>query len=805
MKNRKPTIATFALFLMLSIVLENSVVLARGAASGEITGIVKDGMSEKGMEYVTVALYRQVDSTLVTGTVTNEEGGFLIKGVPAGNYYLIVDFLGYEKHIIPDVKVGLAHGPTDLGVVHLKPGTTQMAGVEVIGKKQAIEYHVDKDVINVDQQLNAAGGTAVEVLENHPSVNVDMDGNLTLRGSTDYIVLIDGKPTALDANLALQQMSAGNLKKIEVITNPSAKYDADSSAGIINLITNDNGNKGFSGLMNGVVYSGDSYRGDLSLGYGKRKLSFTVEGHINNDNGRQYEYEANYRSDNGNDGATIQNAVGSNLQSRSVKQMETGIDFSLNDKNTLSLIAKKGQFEGQYLIVEKVAESIGNDNSHFIIDNVIRDDRSTTTIHLTDLHSFGKEGHQLEVSASYFFIDYDRKNLQDEFDADPSWNPETPGSKIENSQQQTISRLRIKTDYVKPLTEQAKMEAGFQARLDQRDAHFLVASFSGGGLSDNSYRYRRDIYAAYYTLHGTWRKMEIKAGARAEYIDRQMVFPDDNETISFKKLQLFPSIHLTKKLSPDQQVQLNYSRAIVRPNDFQLNPFFYYTSRFANWRGNAGLEPSPVNTFEFNYNTTFGNSSLTAKGYYKMANNVFYYVLQNDRPGVTTGFPDNLDKAVDLGVEISGDIELASWWKINPSFVFYRNSLQGTILEQYIDRSAYIWRSTLKTTFDLLENTTLQLTGFYNGPYLIPQGREIAWHAVNASLRQRLFDKKLVLTLSCNNLFNLRRYGGAFAGEGFTRESRAKHKFPVYTFHLSYKFNNFNKQDREDGGEGLGF
>ncbi|MDN5215259.1 TonB-dependent receptor [Fulvivirgaceae bacterium BMA12] len=806
MKNQKFILAGLFFFTLTILQGHTDLHASVGAQGSDIKGLVADETSKKPMEYATVALYHSVDSILITGVVTDNAGRFYLENILAGTYYLVADFLGYRKQTIPDIKVGLSQKTIDLGTIGLIADITQMEAIEITARKEAIEHHIDKDVINVDRQLNAAGGSAVEVLENHPSVDVDMDGNVTLRGNANFQVLINGKPTALDASQALQQMPASNLKKVEVITNPSAKYDADGSAGIINLITNNNEKNGFSGLMNGAIYSNDSYRGDLSLGYAHRKLSLTLEGNINQDRSRYYEYETSQRTHDIHDQVINQFiTVGSNQHVGKLKQIGIGIDYSMNDKNKLSLFAKRGQFEYQFLLNEKLVESIGNDHSYFLIGDVISNNRNVTSIHFTDFQSFDTAGHQLEISANYFFIDYDRKNLQDQFNTDSSWNPEMLSAEIENGQLQTIKRLRIKADYVKPITEKTKLEAGLQARLDQRDARFLVASFSSGDLSDNSYLYHRNIYAAYYTLQSTWHKIDVKGGLRAEYVDRQMTIADGNTTLSLEKLQLFPSIYLTKKLLRDQQIQFNYSRKIVRPDDFQLNPFFYYTSRTNNWKGNPDIRPSSVNSFEFNYINNFGNSSLTAKTYFRKTGDAIQNILQGNEQGVTTGSMHNLDQATDLGIEISGDIEVSSWWNINTSFIFYRNSLQGIILEEYIDRTAHIWRSRLQTTFDLHKNTTLQLTGFYNGPSIRPQGKNVAAYAINGSLRQRLLNKKLILTLSANNLFNLRRFGGNTIGENFVREWDTRLKFPVYTFNISYKFNNFSKKDREEGAEGLGF
>jgi hypothetical protein len=241
--------------------------------SGRVRGIIVDSGTQQPMEYANIAIYNMRDSSLVTGGITNQNGQFDISGLGFGVYYAEANFIGYEKVSLPEIRIIPSSQVVDIGKLTLSASTFEMAGIDVVADRQRIEYQIDKKVINVSQDINAAGGTAVDVLENTPSVEVDIDGNVSLRGSTNFTVLIDGRPSVLSGTDALRQLPASVIDNIEIITNPSAKYDPDGMAGIINIVMKKNILAGFNGIVNAMVGTGDKYRTDLTLNYRTKKAN----------------------------------------------------------------------------------------------------------------------------------------------------------------------------------------------------------------------------------------------------------------------------------------------------------------------------------------------------------------------------------------------------------------------------------------------------------------------------------------------------------------------------------------------------
>jgi hypothetical protein len=243
---------------------------------GIIKGVIVDIQSKEPMEYANIAIYNLVDSSLVTGGITNGKGEFEIRGISFGDYYLEAKFIGFDKSAIKEINISRENPTFNSGNITLKPSTLEIGSIDVVADKAAVEYKLDKKVVNVSQVYSAAGGSAANVLENTPSVQVDIEGNVTLRGSGSFTVLIDGRPSVLSGSDALRQIPASALDNIEIITNPSAKYEPDGSAGIINLITKKNSLNGLSGIINGSIGTGDKYRGDFLLNYRTEKFNYFI-------------------------------------------------------------------------------------------------------------------------------------------------------------------------------------------------------------------------------------------------------------------------------------------------------------------------------------------------------------------------------------------------------------------------------------------------------------------------------------------------------------------------------------------------
>ena len=278
--------------LVISMIIFGLYFPSKGAISNEefntpgtIKGIVQDSKLEQALPYATVALYKTIDSSLVTGTITNGNGNFNLSGISEGNYYIEIDFIGFQKITVANIEYNDPYQQIDLGVIQLNPSSIELEEVTIKNNEPFLQYKIDRKVVNVSQHINAAGGSAIDVLENTPSVDTDMEGNVTLRGSSNFKVLIDGKPTILQGSDALSQLPASAIEEIEIITNPSAKYDPDGTAGIINVKLKKSKSSGLTGLISGSVGSSPLYSGNILLNYKLDKINFTAGATSNYNNG----------------------------------------------------------------------------------------------------------------------------------------------------------------------------------------------------------------------------------------------------------------------------------------------------------------------------------------------------------------------------------------------------------------------------------------------------------------------------------------------------------------------------------------
>jgi hypothetical protein len=310
--------------------------------SGRIKGLIVDSHTQQPMEYANIAIYNKRDSSLVTGGITNSNGQFEIGGLGFGIYYAEANFIGYEKVSLPEFRIIPTNQTVDIGKLTLNSSSVEMEGIDVVADRQRIDYQIDKKVVNVSQDINAAGGTAVDVLENTPSVEVDIDGNVLLRGSSGFTVLIDGRPSVLSGNDALRQLPASAIQNIEIITNPSAKYDPDGMSGIINVVLKKNILSGFNGIVNAMVGTGDKYRTDLTLNYRTKKsnLFFGADWNEDNSYGKFFAEREVFSQDT----TQFLFSEGNRDFLRNGFNIRAGVDFFLTEKATLTVSGTGGQF-----------------------------------------------------------------------------------------------------------------------------------------------------------------------------------------------------------------------------------------------------------------------------------------------------------------------------------------------------------------------------------------------------------------------------------------------------------------------------
>ena len=448
--------------------------------NGTLKGMIKDSTTTGGIEYATVGLYSQSDSTLVNGIVTDPSGEFVLKGIPNGVFYLDVNFIGYNKKRIHDITITPQSAMVDMGGISLHPNIIQIGDVQVVAQSNRVEYKIDKKVVNVSQDIASSGGTLVTVLENVPSVQVDVEGNVTLRGSGNFQLLIDGKPSVIQGSEGLQQIPASAVQNLEIITSPSAKYDPDGNAGIINIIMKKQKNLGIGGVINASVGTRDKYTTDFLLNFRQKKVNFFV--------GAEYANQKNYNKGEGerrtyerdsltNDilSTTYQKMNSEGIFTRSSLNLKGGFDYTLSEKSTLSLSAAMN---------DRSFERNFTTKNHWYNDPFIKDsfylDQSTGThksryynINLDYMKKYDDKGHSLQASLYYTAGNDDE--AEEEIVTGTDANYIATGAEPVRTRSRTTQpefNVRAELDYIRPIGS-GKLEAGLQSRWDKDKSDYI--------------------------------------------------------------------------------------------------------------------------------------------------------------------------------------------------------------------------------------------------------------------------------------------------------------------------------------------
>jgi outer membrane receptor protein involved in Fe transport len=769
---------------------------------GVIKGKVVEGTNNSPVEYATVTLYTAKDSVMVDGVITNPEGQFEFKKISDGEYNLIIRFMGFRKVFIAGIIVNEKNHISDVGTVTLKTDVNNLEEVEIVGDKPLVEYKIDRKVVNVEQQLQAQGGTAVDVLERIPSIKTDLDGNVALRGSTSFTVLIDGKPSIMTGSDALNQIPASTIDKIEIITNPSAKYDPDGTSGIINIITKKNSLKGLSGIVNLSAGTSPDYTGSLMLNYRTKKTSVSLG--IDYGNREMTGYRTGYRESYLSDTSYLR-SDNENLMTRKSISLKAGIDYSLGEKNTIT-----GEASYRLFNMSRGGDT-KNENwstldvnpQYYLTNDVNESEHPTIQFTMRDIQKFKKEGSEMTVQLTYNQGDDEGEKKTQQFYTDETW--QETGAMIYNYKNNTTEKeneWRGDIDFEHAFSEKSKLEAGFQLRMDQTDEDYLYYNYDSASaswledtLQSNRYLFNNDIYALYATYGTEFKKLGLKAGLRAEYTNRNLKQITGRENYPYEKFDIYPSLYLTYYLPYNQQMQLSYSKRVQRPRGQMLNPYTYFSDAFSSFSGNPDLEPEFSHNMELNYQKYFGYSFLTVETYYRLTTNKMTRVQELNDEGVMVMTMDNIDNDRSLGIEMSGNIQVNSWFTINPVASVYDYKLNQTSDDSTeVSKSSTNWNASVELAANLKTNTKIRLNGSYDGPSVTVDGTRKGAFYVGFSARQDFFDNKLSLTLNIRDVFDSRKMKETSEGDNYYSTGENWRKAPIFGLSLSYKWNNYNRK-----------
>jgi len=679
----------------------------------------------------------------------------------------------------------------------------------VVADRPTMNYKIDKKVINVSQQHTSASGTAVDILETIPSVSVDIEGNVSLRGSESFTVFIDSKPTVLEPSEALSQIPASAIEQIEVITNPSAKYDPDGTAGIINIITKKNKLQGLSGLINANAGMFERYGVDFLVNWRKERVSFFFGGDVNQrgfEGTRSSENRTTYGNANGDTTSYIL-SDGDFTRSRISYSFRGGMDWLLNPQNSINFEARIGYRDRTGTSLTDYEEfTIPETATDFYLSN----EESSRggwyyNYSLSYIKKFDRKGHQLYALANYRTSSSDEESVNELIDNNGD---------IANGQRSLESGpsqdYRFQLDYTLPLRENDKIEAGYNLRIDNSNElsemyqfNSILMNYEYMNEFRNSVDHKRDIHAVYATYSGELGSFGYQGGLRGEYTYRDITLKETGETFLIDRFDIFPTLHVSYTTLKESQFMASYSRRIDRPRGWYLEPFITWRDAYNVRQGNPALVPEYIDSYEFSHITKFGTNSISVDAYYRVTNNKIERIRSKyeDRDNVFLSTYENVGNDYALGIELMLGLDIAKWWHVDLMGNIYDYRVEGELLGRDFSESSFNWNTRFNNTIRLSKTTRLQLNGMYNSPSISAQGEREGFFMTNVAFRQSFLKNKLSATVQVRDVFGTMSHSAIYQGDDFYTSYEFNPNTPIVTLTLSFKINNF-KQERRRGGSG---
>ena len=708
---------------------------------GKITGTVIDKELQEPIPYATIII-NSLDGNLVSGNISGDDGTFVVDKIEAGEYMFQVQFIGYKTHS-QKISISSNNANLNFGTIALEPELAQLDDVNIVAERSTIEQRIDRKVINVGKDLTTAGASASDIMGNLPTLTVDQDGNIAMRGNDNVRILVDGKPTNIPAAQLLKQIPSTSIKSIELITNPSAKYNPEGMSGIINIILHKNSNLGFNGNINTGVTVGEytRYNGSLNLNYRTGKFNF-------------------FGNLGGNFGKRPQTGLIEDLTNNSQQTLfilsdnvsmlyKAGVDYYINDKNTFSFFTNQNRFNGD-TSGETDNFYFNNDQPDIFQDFLFDNKNISSTYNAVYKRTFEKEGHSLEVEADYNIVDGSDKG---KFDI--SGGGGNFASYTDNTEND-ITNTTLNVDYINPLSEISKLELGAEARL--RNSESLYRS-TNENIPGADFEYDNSIYSLYATFGQNYEKWSYQMGARLEQYDveatnnSRKIFEDDYITV-------YTSAFATYKISDMRTLQLSFGRRVDRPSLGQVNPVRDFSSPRITVTGNPELDPQFTNSLELNYTHNFSKGNLNAGLFYRVINNEINQTLlldPEDPNKLILTFANGEDNSA-YGAEISGSYKPFKWWSLNPSFELYTRNIRGIIGSQYVEVENTAYNFRLNQTFNVTKALSLQLFGMYRSKAQMLQIEAQEMYFINAGARYNFLKDKATLSLNFNDIFDTQKF-----------------------------------------------
>lgn len=783
--------------------------------AGKVTGSIKDGGQQKIIDAASVSLLKAKDSSLVKVAITDKEGNFSIENVKEGTYLVLATSVGHSKTYSAAFTITAEQTAKNVGVLQLVPQDKNLAAVTVVAKRPFIERKIDRTIVNVDAAISNAGTTALEVLEKSPGVTVDKDGNISLKGKAGVTIMLDGKPaylTGQDLTNLLRTMPSSNLDQIEIMTNPSAKYDASGTAGIINIKTKKNKQKGFNGSANTSYGQGFYARNNNNVTLNYRNGKFNLFSNLGASYDRNFQNLYILRKFKNTTG-TIDRIFEQNAymdRKNHNYNGKIGLDFYASKKTTIGFVAngfdalhqQDGLNTTYFYDGAKVIDSIA------VAKNYEKSPWKNGSLNFNYRHTFDSTGKELTMDADY--VNYQSSKTMDLLNKYyASAGTQSGGDNLVGDLPTAVAIYTFKMDYTQPLKKGYKLEAGIKTgyvNTDNTAGYFNVVS--GNKVVDlaktNRFKYKENINAGYINLSKEIKKWGLQGGLRVENTNnngKQFGNPqrtDSSFTNSYTGL--FPNVFVSYKANEKNQLSLSYGRRIRRPDYEDLNPFLFFIDNYTYEQGNPFLQPSIANTFEASH--TY-KDFLTTSINYTHTKALFTEVFEPNGNAIVVTHR-NFGSSDNASLSVSAQIPAAKWWMAIPYAEFNYSSYNGDFASGNINVNASTFTVNINNQFTFKKGWSAELSGFYRTKGIEGQIAIRPLGQVSAGVQKQVLKKKGTVKLNIRDAFRTMRPNGEIniqsteASFSQTRDSR------VVTLSLSYRFGKPLKgiKTRKSGGAG---
>ncbi len=736
-----------------------------------VSGSIHDAPTGTPLPFASVRLFTLPDSTFKTGDVSDESGNFSIE-TDRGEYWVLIEFIGY--HALKQ-QIDLRSKSHQTGALKLLPATKALDELVVQGEKSTYELTLDKRVFNVGKDLANSGGNAIEILNNVPSIAVDVEGNVSLRGSSSVRILVDGKPSGLvsiKGGSGLQSLQGSMIEKIEVITNPSARYEAEGMGGIINIVLKKEQRQGINGSFDIITGYPANLGGAANVNYRHKNFNFftnyTLSYRISPGNTNQY--QELYRND-----STFITTLDNTRELKAFhNNLRMGADYYFSENSVLTAAYTWRRTKGKRYSDLHYRDYLTSENN--LLSSTYRTQDETETepnseYNLSYKRTFGRKGHELLVDVRHL----DNWENSDQYFGE-TITPGSGGSEnyaLQHSvNDETEKQWLFQIDYVQPFGKEGKFESGLRSSFRDMTNNYFVANQDGDGgwvnipEFTNNFVYDENIHAVYGIYGNKQNKISYQLGVRGEWSDVTTTLLKDNDVNNRNYLNWFPSAHFTLDLPSQNAVQLSYSRRIRRPGYNDLSPFMTFTDNRNYWSGNPDLNPEFTNAFEIGHVKYLENGTFTSSLYYRHTNDKIQQIREVDDTGFAYSRPENLATEDSYGLEFTSTINVTSWMKLDGNLNFFRAKIDGSNLDDTYKSDTYSWMGRLSSRMSW-KQVDIQVRNNYDAPQQTPQGRRKSLYALDLAVSRDVLNRNGTLTLNVLDVLNTRRYRSIMEGVNF--------------------------------------